>query len=82
MKNGKLSETEARKKFWQILSAIEYCHNCKVVHRDLKVSKKLILFLVVISSLSTKAVFRGVSLVALRLIASAIEYSYTKLCAA
>ena len=81
MKNGKLSETEARKKFWQILSAIEYCHNCKVVHRDLKVSKKLILFLVVISSLSTKAVCWG-GFVALRLIARAIETSYTKLCAA
>lgn len=33
-----MPEREARRKFWQILSAVEYCHNRHVVHRDLKVS--------------------------------------------
>lgn len=32
-----MTEAAARKKFWQILSAVEYCHNRHVVHRDLKV---------------------------------------------
>ena len=39
--HGRMSEAEARKKFWQILSAVEYCHDRHVVHRDLKVSKVL-----------------------------------------
>lgn len=51
VKNGKLSEPEARKKFWQILSAIEYCHNSRVVHRDLKVCFALnVFFCVYLSS--------------------------------
>lgn len=37
-KHHRLSEAEARIKFWQIISAIEYCHNLNIVHRDLKVS--------------------------------------------
>lgn len=36
--NGKFSEDEARKKFRQIISAVHYCHNKRVIHRDLKVS--------------------------------------------
>lgn len=32
-----MSEDQARQKFWQILSAVEYCHNRNIVHRDLKV---------------------------------------------
>lgn len=37
-KYGRLSERAARHKFWQILSAVEFCHNKGIVHRDLKVS--------------------------------------------
>ena len=37
-RHGRMSEVEARRKFWQILSAVEYCHERRVVHRDLKVS--------------------------------------------
>lgn len=33
-----MSEPTARVKFWQILSAVEYCHNRGIVHRDLKVN--------------------------------------------
>ncbi|XP_058237112.1 serine/threonine-protein kinase SIK2-like [Hemibagrus wyckioides] len=40
--NGHLSEEEARKKFWQILSAVEYCHRCHIVHRDLKAENLLL----------------------------------------
>uniref|UniRef100_A0A8D0HRY3 non-specific serine/threonine protein kinase n=1 Tax=Sphenodon punctatus TaxID=8508 RepID=A0A8D0HRY3_SPHPU len=40
--NGHLSESEARKKFWQILSAVEYCHNHHIVHRDLKTENLLL----------------------------------------
>lgn len=36
-RNGRMTESAARRKFWQILSAVEYCHNRRVVHRDLKV---------------------------------------------
>lgn len=38
-----MSERAARQKFWQILSAVEYCHNRGIVHRDLKVTKESIL---------------------------------------
>lgn len=33
----RLSEEEARLKFWQIISAVNYLHNINIVHRDLKV---------------------------------------------
>ncbi len=34
--NGRLSESEARKYFQQIISGIEYCHYKGIAHRDLK----------------------------------------------
>ncbi|KAJ8256951.1 hypothetical protein COCON_G00191030 [Conger conger] len=40
--HGRLSESEARRKFWQILSAVEYCHNRNIVHRDLKAENLLL----------------------------------------
>lgn len=33
-----MPEPMARRKFGQVLSAVEYCHQHQVVHRDLKVS--------------------------------------------
>ncbi|KAK3527353.1 hypothetical protein QTP86_021937, partial [Hemibagrus guttatus] len=40
--HGRLSEAEARRKFWQILSAVEYCHQRSIVHRDLKAENLLL----------------------------------------
>ncbi|KAJ8282676.1 hypothetical protein COCON_G00051950 [Conger conger] len=40
--NGKMSEGEARKKFWQILTAVDYCHRHHIVHRDLKTENLLL----------------------------------------
>uniref|UniRef100_A0A2R5LEX4 non-specific serine/threonine protein kinase n=1 Tax=Ornithodoros turicata TaxID=34597 RepID=A0A2R5LEX4_9ACAR len=40
--HGRMPEPMARRKFWQVLSAIEYCHNHKVVHRDLKAENLLL----------------------------------------
>lgn len=34
--NGRLPESEARRFFQQIISAVECCHRHKIVHRDLK----------------------------------------------
>ncbi|CAD6185154.1 unnamed protein product [Caenorhabditis auriculariae] len=42
LQRKKLSEDEARWKFWQMISAVEYCHKKGVVHRDLK-SENLLL---------------------------------------
>ncbi|XP_073420814.1 serine/threonine-protein kinase SIK1 isoform X2 [Dendrobates tinctorius] len=39
---GRLSEEEARAKFLQILSAVEYCHSQNIVHRDLKTENLLL----------------------------------------
>ncbi|KAM8977788.1 serine/threonine-protein kinase SIK1 [Pelodytes ibericus] len=39
---GRLTEEEARRKFLQILSAVEYCHLHNIVHRDLKTENLLL----------------------------------------
>ncbi|XP_075703371.1 serine/threonine-protein kinase SIK1 [Rhinoderma darwinii] len=39
---GRLSEEEARAKFLQVLSAVEYCHSQNIVHRDLKTENLLL----------------------------------------
>ena len=36
VENGKLSESESRRFFQQMISGIDYCHKKMVVHRDLK----------------------------------------------
>ncbi|CAL8083509.1 unnamed protein product [Calicophoron daubneyi] len=40
--NGKMKEKEARAKFRQLVSAVEYCHWKKIVHRDLKAENLLL----------------------------------------
>lgn len=40
--NGSLEESEARKLFKQILSALDYCHNQSVAHRDIKLDNILL----------------------------------------
>ena len=32
----RISENEAKEIMLQLLSAVDYCHSCKIVHRDLK----------------------------------------------
>ena len=34
--HGRMKEKEARAKFRQIVSAVQYCHQKCIVHRDLK----------------------------------------------
>jgi serine/threonine protein kinase len=41
-KNGRLPENDAREKFWQIISAVDYLHNLGIVHRDLKAENLLL----------------------------------------
>jgi len=40
--HGRMKEKEARVKFRQILSAVNYCHNKRVIHRDLKAENLLL----------------------------------------
>ncbi|XP_041674660.1 serine/threonine-protein kinase MARK2-like isoform X2 [Drosophila eugracilis] len=42
VKNGKMSEKDARVLFRQLVSAIQYCHGKSVVHRDLKAENLLL----------------------------------------
>lgn len=38
VQNGRMKEKDARQRFREIVSAIQYCHQKQIVHRDLKVS--------------------------------------------
>ena len=42
MSKGKLTEDQARKYIRQIVSALDYCHSKKIVHRDLKAENLLL----------------------------------------
>ena len=44
IQNGHMSEDDARKKFCQIVKAVDYCHQHSIVHRDLKVSKSVFMY--------------------------------------
>lgn len=39
---GRLSETDAKAKFGQIVDAVEHCHRMNIVHRDLKAENLLL----------------------------------------
>ncbi|XP_045904345.1 serine/threonine-protein kinase MARK1-like isoform X5 [Micropterus dolomieu] len=41
--HGRMKEKEARAKFRQIVSAVEYCHQKRIVHRDLKELRERVL---------------------------------------
>jgi len=41
-RHGRMSEALARRKFWQMVRAVEYCHSRRVVHRDLKAENLLL----------------------------------------
>jgi len=40
--HGRMKEKEARAKFRQIVSAVQYCHQKKIIHRDLKAENLLL----------------------------------------
>ncbi|CAH8435443.1 unnamed protein product [Schistosoma rodhaini] len=42
LKHNRMSESDARRKFRQILSAVQYCHRKNIVHRDLKAENLLL----------------------------------------
>ena len=40
--HGRMKEKEARAKFRQIVSAVQYCHQKLIIHRDLKAENLLL----------------------------------------
>uniref|UniRef100_UPI00373FE4B9 MAP/microtubule affinity-regulating kinase 3 n=1 Tax=Homo sapiens TaxID=9606 RepID=UPI00373FE4B9 len=42
VEHGRMKEKEARSKFRQIVSAVQYCHQKRIVHRDLKAENLLL----------------------------------------
>ena len=42
-----MQESEARKKFRQIVNAVDYCHTRGIVHRDLKVRELVYVYVYV-----------------------------------
>ena len=42
-----MQESEARKKFRQIVNAVDYCHTRGIVHRDLKVRELVYVYVCV-----------------------------------
>lgn len=40
--HGRMKEKEARAKFRQIVSAVQYCHHKRIIHRDLKAENLLL----------------------------------------
>lgn len=45
VRNGRMPEPEARRIFRQIVLAVRYLHQQRVVHRDLKVSRAIVYYI-------------------------------------